>query len=118
MITLDDWIRIKAEDERKQSERSGCLAFTASRWYERITMFGYGMMRYNIARTETFGPIMTLQSEARAPAAQPDSFSAESGGWSPAKFPITCSFSSSPIRSKISGNTHVLTMRDGTGLEF
>lgn len=48
VITLDDWIRIKAEEEQKQSERSVVAEFTGSpRWYERITMFGYGMMRYN-----------------------------------------------------------------------
>jgi len=48
LITMDDWIRIKAEEERRQSERSVVAEFTGSpRWYERITMFGYGMMRYN-----------------------------------------------------------------------
>jgi hypothetical protein len=48
LITLDDWIRIKAEDERRQSERSVVAEFTGSpRWYERLTMYGYGMMRFN-----------------------------------------------------------------------
>jgi len=48
LITMDDWIRIKAEEERRTSERSIVAEFTGSaRWYERITMFGYGMFRYN-----------------------------------------------------------------------
>jgi len=48
LITMDDWIRIKAEEERKFSERQVVAEFTGSpRWYERITMFGYGMLRYN-----------------------------------------------------------------------
>ncbi len=48
VITLDDWIRIKAEEERRQSERSVVAEFTGSpRWYERLTMYGYGMFRYN-----------------------------------------------------------------------
>lgn len=48
IITMDDWIRIKAEEERRTSERSIVAEFTgSSRWYERVTMFGYGMMRYN-----------------------------------------------------------------------
>lgn len=50
VITLDDWIRIKAEEEQRQSERSVVAEFTGSpRWYERMTMYGYGMMRYNNA---------------------------------------------------------------------
>ncbi len=48
MISTDDWIRIKAEEERKFSERAVVAEFTGSpRWYERINMYGYGMMRYN-----------------------------------------------------------------------
>jgi hypothetical protein len=49
IITTDDWIRIKAEQERQISERSVVAEFTGSpRWFERITMFGYGMLRYNV----------------------------------------------------------------------
>ncbi len=48
LITMDDWLRIKAEEERKQQERSVVAEFTGSaRWYDRVTMFGYGMLRYN-----------------------------------------------------------------------
>ena len=48
IITMDDWLRIKADEERRTSERSVVAEFTgSSRWYERVTMFGYGMMRYN-----------------------------------------------------------------------
>ena len=48
IITMDDWLRIKAEEERRASERSVVAEFTgSSRWYERVTMFGYGMFRYN-----------------------------------------------------------------------
>jgi len=48
LITMDDWIRIKAEEERKFTERAIVAEFTgAPRWYERISMYGYGMFRYN-----------------------------------------------------------------------
>ena len=48
LITMDDWIRIKAEEERRINERSVVAEFTGSpRWYERIVMYGYGMFRYN-----------------------------------------------------------------------
>ncbi len=48
VITMDDWIRIKAEEERRTSERSVVAEFTGSpKWYERLTMYGYGMLRYN-----------------------------------------------------------------------
>ena len=49
LITTDDWIRIKADEEQKSNERSVVAEFTGSpRWYERISMFGYGMFRYNL----------------------------------------------------------------------
>lgn len=59
IISMDDWIRIKAEEERRQSERAVVAEFTGSpRWYERLTMYGYGMFRYN---SETNGKIRSFQ---------------------------------------------------------
>lgn len=47
IITLDDWIRIKAEEEQRFNTRSIVAEFTGSRqWYDRLSMYGYGMFRY------------------------------------------------------------------------
>ena len=55
LITLDDWIRIKSEEEQRVNERSVIAEFTGSpRWFERITMYGYGMMRYNNSSNGAF----------------------------------------------------------------
>ncbi len=54
VLTMDDWIRIKAEEERRVSERAIVAEFTGSpRWYERIMMYGYGMFRYNPILSQT-----------------------------------------------------------------
>lgn len=47
VITQDDWIRIKAEEERKQFERLTETQLRASpRWFERININGYFQFRY------------------------------------------------------------------------
>ncbi|MGH7232018.1 MAG: porin [Nitrospiraceae bacterium] len=47
VITQEDWIRIKAEEERKSLELAGLNQMTGSpRWYERIRINGYTQMRY------------------------------------------------------------------------
>jgi len=48
VITVDDWIRIKAEEERKAFERASESQFISSpRWFERINMNGYVQFRYS-----------------------------------------------------------------------
>ncbi len=48
LITQDDYIRLKAEQERRTSETATMAEFTASpRWYERLRHYGYGQLRYN-----------------------------------------------------------------------
>ncbi len=48
MITREDWLEIKAQEERKMAERTEALEFTGSpRWYERLRLYGYFMFRYN-----------------------------------------------------------------------
>jgi hypothetical protein len=47
IISMDDWLRIKAEEERKIIERSAESQFVSSpRWYERINVNGYLQLRY------------------------------------------------------------------------
>ncbi len=51
LITIDDWIRIKAQEEQQALEQATELQMTGSpRWYERIRVNGYMQMRY------AFGP--------------------------------------------------------------
>ena len=48
LISQDDYIRLKAEQERRLSESATMAEFTASpRWYERLRHYGYGQFRYN-----------------------------------------------------------------------
>ena len=48
LISQDDYIRLKAEQERRLSESATMAEFTASpRWYERLRHYGYGQLRYN-----------------------------------------------------------------------
>jgi len=47
IISRDDWVRIRAEEERRQFERLSESQFRASpRWYERINVNGYMQLRY------------------------------------------------------------------------
>jgi hypothetical protein len=48
VITQEDWIRLKAEEERRIFEQSAELQMAGNpRWYERIRMNGYMQFRYN-----------------------------------------------------------------------
>jgi hypothetical protein len=48
VISVDDWIRIKAEEERKMMERTAESQFISSpRWFERINVNGYAQFRYS-----------------------------------------------------------------------
>jgi hypothetical protein len=47
VITMDDWIRIKAKEEQKAQELSSEMGMvTSPRWYERIRIVGYQQTRY------------------------------------------------------------------------
>jgi hypothetical protein len=119
MITLDDWIRIKAEDERRMSERSVVAEFTGSpRWYERLTMYGYGMFRYN-RLGQPNGQLRTYQDASvgdEQSGAQPGFF------FRRLRWVVTGQvsdhvsvFIQPDLASNISGNTHALSMRDAFG---
>lgn len=49
VISHDEWLRIKAEEERRAFERLTEGQFRASpRWFERININGYGQFRYSL----------------------------------------------------------------------
>ncbi|WP_447980506.1 porin [Candidatus Nitrospira bockiana] len=49
IISMDDWLRIKAEEERRIAERTAEMQFVSSpRWYERINVNGYAQLRYTM----------------------------------------------------------------------
>ncbi len=49
VITQEDWIRLKAEEERRIYEQSAELQMAGNpRWYERIRINGYAQFRYNL----------------------------------------------------------------------
>lgn len=117
IITLDDWIRIKAEEEQRQSERSVVAEFTGSpRWYERLTMYGYGMFRYN--KTSN-GKLRTFQDASVGSAsegAQPGFFFRRIRWVVTGQISDHVSVFIQPdLASNISGNTHALSMRDAFG---
>lgn len=48
VITQEDWIRLKAEEERRVFEQSAELQMAGNpRWYERIRINGYSQFKYN-----------------------------------------------------------------------
>lgn len=52
VITQEDWIRLKAEEERRIFEQSAELQMAGNpRWYERIRITGYIQYKYNMAAT-------------------------------------------------------------------
>ncbi len=121
VITLDDWLRIKAEEEQRQSERSVVAEFTGSpRWYERITMYGYGMMRYNKGSN---GDVRTYHDSSvgsAASGAQPGFFFRRIRWVVTGQISDHVSVFVQPdlaTGSTASGfaNTHVMTMRDAFG---
>ena len=117
MITMDDWIRIKAEEEQRSSERSVVAEFTGSpRWYERISMFGYGMFRYN---NTSNGELRTYHDASvgdKNNGAQPGFFFRRIRWVVTGQVSDHVSFFIQPdLASNVSGNTHVLSMRDAYG---
>ncbi|MFM7840238.1 MAG: porin, partial [Nitrospira sp.] len=119
VITMDDWIRIKAEEEQRQSERAVVAEFTGSpRWYERLTMFGYGMIRYNNLGASN-GLLRTYHDASvgdKNSGAQPGFF------FRRVRWVVTGQISDHvsvffqpDLASNLSGNTHTLTMRDAYG---
>ncbi len=61
VITQEDWIRLKAEEERRVFEQSSELQMSGNpRWYERIRMTGYIQYKYNMAATSQSHRIQSL----------------------------------------------------------
>lgn len=119
VITMDDWIRIKAEEERRISERSVVAEFTGSpRWYERITMYGYGMFRYNRLGHPN-GQLRTYHDASvgdKNSGAQPGFFFRRIRWVVTGQVSDHVAFFIQPdLASNVSGNTHTLTMRDAYG---
>lgn len=119
VITMDDWIRIKAEEERKMSERSVVAEFTGSpRWYERITMYGYGMFRYNRVGLPN-GQLRTYHDASvgdAANGAQPGFFFRRIRWVVTGQVSDHVAFFLQPdLASNISGNTHAVSLRDAYG---
>ena len=53
VITQEDWIRLKAEEERRIFEQSAELQMAGNpRWYERIRVTGYMQFKYNMGATD------------------------------------------------------------------
>jgi len=119
VLTVDDWIRIKAEEERKQSERVVVAEFTGSpRWYERLTMYGYGMFRYN-RLGQPNGQLRSYHDASIGNAqagAQPGFF------FRRIRWVVTgqvsdhvAVFFQPDLATNISGNTHAVSLRDAYG---
>jgi hypothetical protein len=119
VLTVDDWIRIKAEEERKQSERVVVAEFTGSpRWYERLTMYGYGMFRYN-RLGQPNGQLRSYHDASIGNAkagAQPGFF------FRRIRWAVTgqvsdhvAVFFQPDLATNISGTTHAISMRDAYG---
>lgn len=54
VITQDDWIRLKAEEERRVFEQTAELQMAGNpRWYERIRINGYTQFRYAAGATDS-----------------------------------------------------------------
>ncbi len=119
LITMDDWIRLKAEQERRASESAIVAEFTASpRWYERLRHYGYGMFRYN-RLGQPNGMLRTYHDASvgdEGAGAQPGFF------FRRIRWVVTGQvsdrvgvFFQPDLASNVSGNTHVLSMRDAWG---
>ncbi len=53
VITQEDWIRLKAEEERRVFEQSPEMQMAGNpRWYERIRITGYMQFKYNMGATD------------------------------------------------------------------
>lgn len=119
VITMDDWIRLKAEEERRLSERAVVAEFTGSpRWYERLTMFGYGMFRYNQLGLPN-GKLRTYHDASvggKNDGAQPGFFFRRIRWVVTGQVSDHVSFFLQPdLASNISNNTHSVSLRDAYG---
>ena len=119
LINMDDWVRLKAEQERRMAESATMAEFTASpRWYERLRHYGYGMFRFN-RLGEPNGQVRTYHDASVGDVrngAQPGFF------YRRIRWVITGQvsehvgvFFQPDLASNISGNTHALSMRDAWG---
>lgn len=71
IITMDDWLRIKAEEERKGlQERAEIQMGGSPRWYERIKISGYVQVRYAL----NGNPMMDIPLGDKNATAKPQSF--------------------------------------------
>jgi phosphate-selective porin O/P len=119
LITMDDWIRLRAEQEQRAAESAIVAEFTSSpRWYERLRHYGYGQFRYNRLGMPN-GQLRTYHDASvgdETAGAQPGFF------YRRIRWVVTGQvsdrvgiFFQPDLASNISGNTHVLTMRDAWG---
>ena len=71
IITMDDWLRIKAEEERKGLQGQAEIQMAGSpRWFERIRINGYVQTRYAI----NGNPMMDIPLGDRNATSKPNSF--------------------------------------------
>ena len=121
IITLDDWIRIKAEEEQRVSDRAVVAEFSGSpRWYDRMSSFGYGMLRYNLGTNGKMGTYHDKSVGSVAQGSQPGFF------FRRIRWVMTGQVSdhvsvffqpdlASAFTASGSDSTHALTMRDAFG---
>lgn len=121
LITMDDWIRIKAEEERRFNDRSVVAEFTGSpSWYERITMYGYGMLRYNLGDNGRLRTYHDASVGGKNDGAQPGFFFRRIRWVVTGQVSEHVSFFIQPDLASAStasgfANTHVVSMRDAYG---
>lgn len=71
LISMDDWIRIKAQEEQKALEQSSEMGMISSpRWYERIRINGYTQMRYSLFNN----PMMDIPLGDKVAVSDPNTF--------------------------------------------
>ncbi len=71
VITTDDWIRIKAEEEKRSEVASAEVGMLSSpRWYERIRISGYVQARYALLDN----PMMDIPLGDRVATTDPNTF--------------------------------------------
>ncbi len=121
IITLDDWIRIKAEEEQRLNDRAVVAEFSGSpRWYERMSSYGYGMLRYNLGTNGKMGTYHDKSVGSVAQGSQPGFF------FRRIRWVVTGQVSdhvavffqpdlASAFTASGSDSTHALTMRDAFG---
>jgi hypothetical protein len=117
VITQEDWIRIRAEEERRFAERSVVAEFSGSpRWYERITMYGYGMLRYNFTNNGQVRTYHDVSVGGKNDGAQPGFFFRRIRWVVTGQVSDHVAFFLQPdLATQLSGNTTVVTLRDAYG---